>query len=134
MAKVNFTKVEEILSEGMRKLSIQKIVGEDPKSSLKKHQKILKQLVRNVNVAMKRDRRLFSHLGYKKEEIQAILTKPELSQEDWKYLMDFNEKFELYKAELAKKTTVSDDKQVENEIIKHINKRFNVNDNWLPLK
>src|SRR5436190_1838924 len=104
MGKTNFTKVEEALAEEMRKMAIQKIVGSSkatPEDERNASQKIVKQLIRDINALMKKDKQVFTKLGFKKEEIKSILEEDSLNikAEDWKLLMQFKEKLDSYKAE-----------------------------------
>lgn len=137
MAKTNFTKVEDALSEGMRKISVKKLLDEtakeQPKEDLNPSQKIVKQLILDLNSAIKKDKKLFLKLGFKKDTIKKILGDPlHISADNWKILMEFKKSFDLYKAKKKKETV--DDRIVEDERRKHINKRFNVNEKWLPLQ
>lgn len=140
MSKTNFTKVEEALAEEMRKMAIQKIVGSSSKAPLEDEgnasQKIIKQLIRDINPLIKKDKQIFSKLGFQKEQIKSILEEDPLNikAEDWKILMQFKEKLDSYKAEKKKKAEGIEETLVEDERRKHINKRFNINDEWLPLQ
>lgn len=136
MSKTNFTKAEEALNEEMRKIAIQKILDETAaaKDDYSPSQKVIKQLIRDVNPLIKKDKRLFAKLGFKKEQIKAILEDQNISAENWKVLMDFKEKLDSYRMEKKKNSEGSEEKQVEEERIKHINKRFNINEGWLPLQ
>lgn len=140
MSKTNFTKVEEALAEEMRKMAIQKIVGSSskapPEDEHNASQKIIKQLIRDINPLIKKDKQIFSRLGFQKEQIKSILEEDPLNikAEDWKILMQFKEKLDSYKAEKKKKAEGIEETLVEDERRKHINKRFNINDEWLPLQ
>ena len=137
MAKTNFTKAEEALAEGMRKMTVQKLLDETKQAAqqedVKPSQKIIKQLIRDLNMVMKNDKQLFLVLGFNKDQIKKILSDPtNISADDWKTLLDFKKMFDMYKSK--KKREVVNDRIVEEERQKHINKRFNVNEKWLPLQ
>lgn len=74
-------------------------------------------------------------LGITQKELKAHLAKAkELSQEEWAALKKIRERLQEYKKELWDKIPhLSDDELVEKERKIHINKRFNVRDEWLPL-
>ena len=157
MAKTNFTKVEVVLEQGLRKMNIDQIfemadvsanIGSpkekpsDPNdkkeaSHLDKAQrKLLEVLERELRyLDVKQHKALYNQLGLKKQEIRELILKPsELKPEDWEKIKQIKEGIDKYRHEvLAQLPSSTNDKLVEEERRKHINKRFNVNDKWLPL-
>lgn len=79
-----------------------------------------------------KNRHLYTTLGTYHDEFTDLLAHAELDDDKWKRLLEIRDKLMAYKKELDKKL-VSDDKIVESERKKHINKRHNVKDGWLPL-
>ncbi len=145
MAKTNFTKVEEALDEGMRKMTMQhlhsladslsSIHSSDIKNNLEAQRKLITVLKFELNWMHTHDISLHKKLGIKKSEISALLEKKEaLTAEDFEKIKQLKEKIDALKKEMSAETTVTDDQLIEKERLKHVNKRFNVNDNWLPLQ
>lgn len=140
MAKVQYTKVEDILKEGLRKLSADGLLaladvaaGIGPQK--KNPQKIIEQLKAELNFFKIKDPDLIKKLSADPKLIQGILKKIDpITEEEWSQLNPFIEQFNTYKKTL--KEAATDEKNesiIESERLKHINKRFNVRDKWLPL-
>lgn len=151
MAKTNYTKVEEILETGLKKMSIEQLFEEAEKSGKKTEdeqptgeQPSLDKTYAKIISALKRDlKRLqykshqafYSTLGMKKSELRKKIEKPEqLTPAEWEALIEIKKKIDLYKAQLSAQLPEFElSRAVEDERVKHINKRFNVNEKWLPL-
>jgi hypothetical protein len=145
MAKTNYTKVEEALDEGLRQLtkdklhtladSISTISAEGiEKVDIANRKKLIAALKFELNWMAKQDTALHQKLGLKKSEIKRLLeTKEKLTSDDFEKIKQIKTKIDELKKELAEKSPVSDDQLIEKERTKHINKRFNTNDKWLPL-
>ena len=59
----------------------------------------------------------------------------ELSEFDWEVLEMILTRADTIKKEMKKKAgALEDEELVEEQRTKHLTKRFNVNDKWLPLK
>ncbi len=85
----------------------------------------------------KQDRNIFKKLKLKRSAIKELLGKDskEITDEDLKTIDKLLFKLDLFKTKMAQKQEGSnDDTIVESERHRHIYKRFNVNDEWLPLK
>lgn len=145
MSKTNFTKVEIALAEGMQKLKRQKLLQQtnNPNQAKAKEEteyfnseKIATQLAHDLNALYKKDKLLYQKLGFNKEEVKKLLYSPTtLSAEDWKTVLSLKEKMDLYKEEFKKEQAhIPNEKIVEKERHRHLNKRFNINEKWLPLK
>lgn len=145
MAKTNFTKVEEVLEEGLRQMTVQHLhtladslsnidsqkIDKSDAASLKKLITILKF---ELNWMETHDISLEKRIGIKKSDIKKLIEKaPPYSEEDLEKLKEIKEKIQNLKSELEKKSPVTNAQLVEKERKKHINKRFNTNDKWLPL-
>lgn len=140
MAKTNFTKVEGALEEGMRQMIVQhlhtladSISNTKPKDETSQ-KKLMAALKFGLNRMEKQDAELYKKLGISKVELKKLIEKKEiLSDEDFEKIKSIKAKVEALKKELEEKSPESNDQLIEKERVKHINKRFNTNDKWLPL-
>lgn len=145
MAKTNFMKVEDAFEEERRKLQKEallkeadrvagKEIEENPQIELQK--KIAterKILIR----ALYHDLKEIDEVDFEekikvpKDKLELLLQKGlNLSEKDYENLKKMKKKIDNYKnADMD-----FDDKLVQQERKKHINKRFNVRDKWIPLK
>ena len=60
-----------------------------------------------------------------------------VSVKDWERMKTFKEQIEALRGEYfgnETSTNVEDEAQIEKERRKHINKRFNIREGWLPLQ
>jgi hypothetical protein len=144
--KVDFLKVENILSDTLRKLFIERLTKlgaianliNDSHSNLPK--KMIEEIVIDFQNELKKikekDQNLYQKLEISLENEQHFNLSPQqFTQEDWLSLKLLKEKIEDVKRELLGKETFNehDDKQIEKERRKHIYKRFNIREHWLPL-
>lgn len=142
MGKTNFTKVEEALREGLDKLQRDKLLQQADEAQLKHKTKkttdnqLVEVIRRDLNQIKKKDKKFLKELGFTKNEIKALLDKEgDHSLEELKQLGSLEEKIAAYKQALkSRRVQEPDDEIVEREKKHHINKRFNVNDDWLPLQ
>jgi hypothetical protein len=145
MAKTNFTKVEKDLDKGLEKMKVSNLhdladiaagIGESSakKSKITETQHLLVQHLKiDLKRLRKKEKKLYSKLQIKKEVIDKQLSAPEsLSEEEWKDLASLRKKTSELIAEYF--PDESNEELIEQEKIKHRNKRFNVKDNWLPLQ
>ncbi|HRD55328.1 MAG TPA: hypothetical protein PLC42_02920 [Parachlamydiaceae bacterium] len=145
MAKTNFTKVEEALAEGMRKMTMEHVhaladsISEINAKGFEKTEaetknKLIAILKFELNWLGKQDPELHKKLGIKRSEIKKLIDKKEkLTAENFEKIKSIKEKLEQLKKELNEKSPQTNEELIEKERTKHINKRFNKNDNWLPL-
>ncbi len=155
MAKTNYTKVEEVLEKELRRQSIEKLFddkaqshkqpaeGSPPaekggkSSSLDKAQmSLISALKRDIKfLRAKQHATMYTKLGIKRNELKQKIENPaDLTAEEWVLIQKIKTKIDLYKAELAAQMPEFEfSQQIEHERQKHINKRFNVNEKWLPL-
>lgn len=147
MAKISFTKVESILDNTLRNISIDylKELGaianlldySKPKVSNQTIEQILGRFQIQLKKLKKHDPKLYSRLNISAADRKRLsLPLADLTQADWAKLKELKEtiehlKKELYGEDFPKKEY---EQQVESERLKHINKRFNIRDGWLPLK
>lgn len=156
MAKTNFSKVEGSLKSGLEKMQretlgkladiAQKATRPELKNILEKAAKaaskavlekkatlhIIKKCIRDLS--LKND--FYEFIGIERVDLQGLVGRAtELSSEEWRKLTEIKKKIALYKDEQRKKHPELDDEQIiVNERKRHINKRFNVREKWLPLK
>lgn len=78
---------------------------------------------------------IYTQLTTTKKEITDLEAKKILTDDDQKRILEILEKSKKLKEELLQKLGVgNDDALIEKERKKHINKRFNVKESWLPLQ
>lgn len=145
MAKTNFTKVELALEEGLRKMTVSRLceladiaagIGQSEQSeeTLTKAQRLL---IRRIQLDLmrlrKKDSKIYAKLKIKKSELTKKLEDPEsLTKDDWKELKALRKKTKTMIETYYPKS--SNEKLIEHEQERHVTKRFNVNEKWLPLK
>lgn len=147
MGKTNFTKVEESLAQGLHKMEVERLLSEADKASGKppppkkdtglelpeEKKKLIKDLELNIARLKAKESKIFEKLKVKRSTVERFTHNPlKLSEEDWKHAAILLKRTEnLLKEMMPEK---ADDKLVEDEQSRHLNKRFNVNEKWLPLK
>lgn len=156
MAKTNFTKVEELLQDSITKKKVegwgkladiaQKVERPEmrklvEKASLAAEKVDLdkKALIHALSQAKKKykDLKFYEAIGISAEELDKLLADVKvLSPEDWARLQGIRAKVAEYKKnEIEQQADKRGNEAiVDGERRKHINKRFNVKDKWLPLK
>jgi hypothetical protein len=151
MAKTNFTKVEEILNEGLRKISAEQLLeladaapplqpAERDKAArsvgLRAQHRALLTLTRDLKRLQKLGKEPYKALGVSKEYLKNLLgLERELTTEELEKVSVIKKDLQKFKEELkAKPPKVSDDAIVEEQIKEHKNKRFNIRKEWLPLR
>jgi hypothetical protein len=161
MAKTNFTKVEEVLEQGLRKYSVDHLLEAADKASgakekpphnpsisytadanqpqppaLTKDQTgLIHSLQRDLKRFQKRDPALYKLLGISKKNLKMMLDQPAIMTEaDWETIKQIRTKLDQHKADLSKQLPKqSNEDLVEAERKDHLNRRYNVNKKWLPL-
>lgn len=155
MAKTNFSKVEEILSEGLRKIKVEHLLdladraaSPAPDSADAGTQKnpapnqpgsrkhTLLALQRDLKHLTKQDKDAYKTFGIGKSRLKKYIEHPEtLTAEEWEAVTKIKLKVDEFKIELAKTLPgTSDDDLVDQQRRKHVTKRFNINDSWVPLR
>lgn len=141
MTKTNFTKVDDALAKALFKMSIDKLLeSTDSKKEdaqqivLQVHTRMAKSIARRLNFFSKKDPVFYNKINYDKEQLRQILQKPhQFSEDDLKFLEKLMEKLEDFRRS-EKYPDLDDETLIELERKKHINKRFNTNEKWLPLQ
>jgi hypothetical protein len=143
MAKTNFSKAEESMGDALQKLTMQQLleladIQAGTVEEISKRTKVRLLLIKALRYELSRLYRhnpdIYKKLKIKKSTLEKWITDAkDLSDEDWKIVVLLKEQVE---AELkqASATLPTDTQLVEKERKKHINKRYNVNEKWLPLK
>jgi hypothetical protein len=150
MAKTNFTKVEGILDEGLRKMTVDHLLdltkaapkSEDGKAAdentLKQNSnrsKILLILQRDMKFLDKGGHEPYELFGIDKKTIIKYLKNPgALSAEEWEEVKENQIKVRNFRKECEKNSNSKNDEDIiEQQRRSHKTKRFNINDKWLPL-
>lgn len=157
MPRNNYEKVDSAMEAGLLRIKAEKLVKESEKKSnvnsapenlrsareklaevadqRKKERRLLATGMRvDIDLYFVKDRQLYTKLGTYHEEFMDLVAKSDsMDEEKWKRLMEIKEKLDAYKKEKNKKAP-NDEKLIELERKKHINKRHNIKDNWLPLR
>lgn len=144
MAKTNFSKVESALDEGLRRMTVDKLcqladiaagIGQPSGGGVKltqAHRQLMRQLKIDLARLRKKDSKIYAKLKIKKTDLDQMFEEPEKIQEsDWHMLEELRSKTKTLVQEYYPKT--SDTELIEEEQEKHMNKRFNVSDKWLPM-
>jgi hypothetical protein len=140
MAKTNFSKVESLIEKGIEKRKISNIVDQtrpDAEISSDKIPKLyLIESIRYDVAAMPHfDEGFFKKIGVKKQEILRLIKNPnQLTDKDWQLVQEIHDKIDARKEQIKEELPdPSDEDIIEFEKRRHIYKRFNVNETWLPL-
>ena len=148
MSKVNFSKVEKSFEKAMEKRLIEELSElaiiadgiQDPKKvvSSKAVEEIIDRIQKELKKIKEEDEVLFKKLNLSPEVEQRLyISLPnEFLQEDWLHLKELKQRLDELKKELHGTETLNaeNNEQIEKERKKHINKRFNVREGWLPLR
>lgn len=148
MGKVEFSKIEEALTDVLRQAYIQRLAelavlahlvrGEENRFDLQKRLDIFCYFQEELHKLKKKDPRLYKALNVS-QEIEELLLSQQPSppnQTHWLALQSLQSNLEELKKQLQGTTpniTADQETQIEQERKKHIYKRFNVKEGWLPL-
>lgn len=146
MGKVDFSKVEKSFDLALEKLLIENLselatitdLAQDSqnKISSKTIEEIIERFQKQLAKIKKSDPVLFAKLLLTEEE-ETRFARPvsEYAQEDWLELKKLKLRIEELKKELygQEEIDAAHDEIVTKERKRHINKRFNIRDGWLPL-
>jgi hypothetical protein len=139
MAKTNYSKVEELLSLGQERLKIQgwidmtKVETTTEEPNPKAY--LIFSLTRGLDLLPKGDTQFLKDLNIEKADIQKWIKEPEkLDAKDWALVKEIQQKLKAYLAKVMEALPeLSNEDLIEAERIKHLNKRYNTRDKWLPL-
>lgn len=146
MTKINFTKAEKAFDNAIQKLIIDHLFDlasladavEEPAlySNTPQIQEVIERFHKELKKLKKKDQKLYEKLDILPEEELRLSATPEnFNQTDWLRVKNLKEKIECLKKELYGEEVVQieNENQVSKERKKHINKRFNIREGWLPL-
>lgn len=141
MARTNYTKVEAILQAGMQNLLAKNLLreadlaqGKTPLDNLKG-----KELVLALKVELKGlkelDPKVYQNIGVSKGDFNVLIENAEvLSENELDLARKYLEKIKVYKKSLQEsKKLPTDEELIEQQKKRHLTKRHNVNEKWLPL-
>jgi hypothetical protein len=146
MAKVNFSKVEKSFDRAIQKLTMDHLselaaianVIQDPQSHLsnKSIEEIITRFQKELKKLKKYDSVLFGKLDLSPEDEERFaLPADQFLQGDWLRLKALKVRIDELKHELYGQEHIEaqNDEQITKERRRHVNKRFNIRDGWLPL-
>lgn len=147
MPKVNFSKVEKSFDRALQKLLVDNLselaaianVIQDPQKSItsKTIEDIIIRFQKQLKKMKKSDPIFFQKLNLSPEEEERFShPHAEYTQQDWDRLRTLKLRIDEVKHELYGEDSINveNDTHVEKERKKHIHKRFNIREGWLPLK
>lgn len=138
MSKINFSKVEDAIDEGLKKLTVQELLilsgGKKDKAKNDREQ-IAKLIAIQTEWLHKNGHKISEILGISRKKLKEELAQAiAMTDEEWKRVLEWKEALTLKLKKIKEKTKKSDENLIESERLKHVNKRFNVREKWLPLK
>ncbi|NGX43691.1 MAG: hypothetical protein K940chlam7_01991 [Chlamydiae bacterium] len=143
MSKANYSKVEGALSKGLHKIKVGNLLKKTDKPSKKREKEGVltpKQMMtiveQDIKWMHKEDPDIYKNLKIKKSEIQKLMNKVQespksLKETDLEHIQQIKEKVSKYKKESF--PSHPDEEIVKSQRKKHIYKRHNVPDKWVPL-
>lgn len=153
MAKVNFSKVEDMLNEGLQKLSkeeladqsvIANLIRESPltQSSPQIIEKVFQRFQSKLEKFKKQNPELYDKLGLTPDDEKKFgETYDQLNRKDWRKISIFKEKMDDLKNKFKGSATAASESPSEEDLehieqtrIKQQDARFNVNSKWLPIQ
>ncbi len=142
MGRTNYTKVESILQEGILKMSVDNLLeladvaqkmGKPSEPKEKSPKNAIRLVEKELLWIYSKDPEVFKNLHLKKKKLKNIFDHPDqATKEDLAYVAEVKELLTKYKKE--KLPNLNDEDLVKHEQERHINKRYNTKETWLPLK
>ena len=142
MAKTDFTKAETSIADALEKMKVQELLdgadaptGKTNPSVTRERTPLIHALQRDLRRIYLHDPNIYKKLHIKRSNLNKLLeTASTLNEEEWQKLVTFKSKVaDAYVSQMPPETSTNE-QLVEAQRKKHINKRFNVSDKWLPLK
>ena len=147
MGKIEFSKIEAALTEALRQSYIQRLSelavlahlvrGEEGRFDPQKRHDIFLYFQEELRKLQKKDPGLYRALNVSKEVEERLLSQQSSPhQTHWCALQDLQKNLQELKKQLQGSNpsiTPDQETQIEQERKKHIYKRFNVKEGWLPL-
>lgn len=147
MPKISFVRVESTLGDTLRKIFIDRLAElttivsliNEPQSKIQPEK--IETVIKHFQIELKRfkekELKLYPRLGLSPEEENKFFgSYLSFTADDWNRLKTLKEKIDELKKELFGEESPKEeyDLQVEKERRRHLNKRFNVREGWLPLQ
>lgn len=147
MGKIEFSKIEAALTDALRQSYIARLSelavlahlvrGEESRFDPQKRQDIFLYFQEELRKLQEKDPNLYKALNVSKEVEELLLSQQSSPlQTHWRALQDLQTNLQELKKQLQGSNpsiTPDQETQIEKERKKHIYKRFNVKDGWLPL-
>ncbi len=147
MGKIEFSKIEEALTDALRQSYIQRLAelavlahlvrGEETRFDPQKRHDIFCYFQEEIRKLQEKDPRLYRALNVSQEAEELLLSQqPMPNQTHWSALQELQANLQELKKQLQggnPSITPDQEVQIEQERKKHIYKRFNVKEGWLPL-
>ena len=145
MSKTNYTKVEEALTEGLRKMEAERLLDlADEKSGKKKEsnkpnsdqRQLLIWLLHELKQLHRIHPDVYEKLEISKKDLKKFSKDPStVTPEEWEKLKGYREKVSAYRADAEKEAPEpKEDDLIERERKEQKTKRFNIKGNWIPLR
>ena len=139
MAKSDYTKVEGTLDKELKRMSIDhllEVADQNPNAPVELTRSQVARLIYiEAERLYKKDKAIYKKLKIRSKDLKEKAEKARsLTDQEWKQMEKLRKKLSEFAKEIEEKSpATSEEEQVEKERVKHINKRFNTNEKWLPL-
>jgi hypothetical protein len=146
MVKINFEKMEQALTDLLVSITIKHIqelaslaasYGDtlDKVPSVDARILVMTHLLKDLIHLCKHDTDTYVKLGLYKKEVKDLIKDPDqLTPEQWQKIKEIRDLVQESKVELMDKIPEPDNEElIEAERKKHINKRYNIRESWLPI-
>jgi len=149
MAKTNFSKVEMILNEGLLQVQVKNLLEladiasgkseaakENPTRVSQARRAIARMLQHEIGYIYKSNSGIYMILGIDRDKLFKIFDNSDnITPEDYEYISKLKKTVDTYRKSIQGSVTPQENEElIEKQKKHHINKRFNVNDKWLPLR
>lgn len=143
MAKTNYSKAEEFFDDGMRKMMVNKLHEtvdatqgkESPNASVAERKRLLLILHHELQYFQKKGFEPYKKMNIDKKKLAGWLEHPEtVTDVEWKLIQGYHANIVKVKKPPEDKAEAINEAFAEAQRKKSPYKRFNLNDNWLPLQ
>ncbi len=141
MAKINLSLVEKAIADVLYKIKLEDLLWlaealtgtPSAGAEIKDKRLVIKGFVKDLCRLIKKEPEAYKELGAAISELEKLLkSKSAIEPDVWSEIIALKNKVEEVK-NISIRDPSEDEAQVEKERQRHINKRFNVNERWLPL-
>lgn len=143
MPRADFTKVETALDAGLRKIVVGQLLNEADANqgnpavpgAEAAHKQLLIGLQHELHYLHRLGLTPYKLLKLRKKKFAEWVEHPEtVTEKEWEMIKGLKGKLALIRADYEKKAKTGDNETlVDSERRKHIYKRFNINEKWLPI-